>query len=326
MRGLESGGRSSPPFLYRAFNREQKNRTKEQLELLRTTREYFFELFRDRTGIVDSAPVFVPTKDDNRPYLKINIFDKDFVGLLDSGSNRSIVGRSGLDVIEMFELKVRPTSTKFVSTADGVRQTIEGIVDIPLRLDNSSKIIPFIVVPSLCHSFIFGSDFCKTFNIKINFEERVINVNSVSDEQQTRSDDHLLSFENLSEYQRERVETISEEFTELSRGTVKDSQSTRTNAKYYNLRRRDLEFHVGDKVWKRNKVLSNASKNFSGKLAPRYSLCTIAKKKSKLVYNLKNENGSNAGEWHIQDLKPYHGSTSDLSESDEEQREKNLET
>ncbi|KAG5892674.1 hypothetical protein JTB14_004871 [Gonioctena quinquepunctata] len=98
MRGLESGGRSSPPFL----NREQKNRTKDQLELLRTTREYFFELSRDRTEIVDSAPVFVPTKDDNRPYLKINIFDNDFVGLLDSGSNRSIVGGSGLDVIEVF--------------------------------------------------------------------------------------------------------------------------------------------------------------------------------------------------------------------------------
>ncbi|KAG5874963.1 hypothetical protein JTB14_016759 [Gonioctena quinquepunctata] len=88
----------------------------------------------------------------------------------------------------------------------------------------------------------------------------------------------------------------------------------------------DLEFHVGDKVWKRNKVLSNASKNFSSKLAPRYSLCTIAKKKSKLVHDLENENGSNAGEWHLQDLKPYHGSTSDLSESDEEQMEKNLKT
>lgn len=64
---------------------------------------------------------------------------------------------------------------------------------------------------------------------------------------------------------------------------------------------------------KKNIVLSNASKNFAQKLAPRYVLCTVHKKKSKLVYVLKNEDGSNAGQWHIQDLKPYNGS---LSESD----------
>ncbi|KAG5858234.1 hypothetical protein JTB14_005813 [Gonioctena quinquepunctata] len=165
-----------------------------------------------------------------RDRLRQFCFRCDFVGLLDSGSNRSIVGGSGSDVIQMFELKMRPTSTKFVSTADGVRQTIEGIVDIPLRLDNSSKIIPFIVVPSCCHSFIFGGDFCKTFNFKINFEEKVINVNSVSDEQETRSDDHFLSSENLSKYQRERVETISEEFIELSRGKL-----GRTNKLIYHI-------------------------------------------------------------------------------------------
>ena len=79
------------------------------------------------------------------------------------------------------------------------------------------------------------------------------------------------------------------------------------NSKSYNLRRRDLSFQVGDLVWRRNKVLSNAGINFSAKLAPRFILSSVRKKISNLVYVLVDENGTNAGRWHIKDLKPYQG-------------------
>ncbi|CAH1383307.1 unnamed protein product, partial [Tenebrio molitor] len=62
------------------------------------------------------------------------------------------------------------------------------------------------------------------------------------------------------------------------------------NERSYNLRKRDAEFFVGDKVWKRNKVLSSAAKDFAQKLAPRYVLCTITRKLSKLAYALEDEN------------------------------------
>ncbi|KAJ8965724.1 hypothetical protein NQ314_003947 [Rhamnusium bicolor] len=85
------------------------------------------------------------------------------------------------------------------------------------------------------------------------------------------------------------------------------------NAAVYNLRKRDLSFEIGDKVWRRNKVLSDAANKFAAKLAPKYVLSTVHKKISRLVYDLKNANGSPAGEWHIKDLKPYFGSNSDVS-------------
>lgn len=85
--------------------------------------------------------------------------------------------------------------------------------------------------------------------------------------------------------------------------------------KNYNLRKRDVEFFVGDKVWKKNFVLSSAPNDFSRKLEQRYILCTVRKKFSKLVYGLKNEDGSDAGRWHIKDLKPYQGSDPDLTDS-----------
>ena len=77
------------------------------------------------------------------------------------------------------------------------------------------------------------------------------------------------------------------------------------------MRRRDLSFQVGDLVWRRNKVLSNAGINFSAKLAPRFILSSVRKKISNLVYVLVDENGTNAGRWHIKDLKPYQGHTID---------------
>ncbi|KAF2905187.1 hypothetical protein ILUMI_00997 [Ignelater luminosus] len=85
------------------------------------------------------------------------------------------------------------------------------------------------------------------------------------------------------------------------------------NANNYNLRKRDIEFNIGDKVWKKNMVLSSAPNDFSKKLAPRYVLCTVKKKLSKLVYRLDYQDGSDAGEWHVKHLKPYYGSMSDLS-------------
>jgi hypothetical protein len=85
------------------------------------------------------------------------------------------------------------------------------------------------------------------------------------------------------------------------------------NAQSYNLRKRDVTFEAGDKVWRRNKVLSDAANKFTAKLAPKYVLCTVVKKISRVVYSLRNKDGTNAGEWHIKDLKEYFGSNSDVS-------------
>lgn len=87
------------------------------------------------------------------------------------------------------------------------------------------------------------------------------------------------------------------------------------NARTYNLRRRNYNFEVGMRVWRRNKVLSDASKKFSAKLAPKYVLRRVHQRVSGLCYNLENLDGSPDGKWHVKDLKPYFGSNSDVSVS-----------
>lgn len=75
------------------------------------------------------------------------------------------------------------------------------------------------------------------------------------------------------------------------------------NTSHYNIRRKPMEFNVGDVVMKRAYVLSDKDKYFSKKLAPKFIKCRILEKKSPLVYVLENMSGKNIGTWHIKDLK-----------------------
>lgn len=64
-------------------------------------------------------------------------------------------------------------------------------------------------------------------------------------------------------------------------------------------------------------MLSDAANDFTKKLASRYILCKVIRKKSKLVYELEKEDGSNAGIWHIEHLKSYYENISTDEESEE---------
>ncbi|KAJ8927063.1 hypothetical protein NQ314_020509 [Rhamnusium bicolor] len=81
-------------------------------------------------------------------------------------------------------------------------------------------------------------------------------------------------------------------------------RSYEQNAKQYNLRKRPLRFELGDTVWKRTHYLSDASKGFSGKLAPKYIPCRVTQVISPVVYELVDMYGQPLGRWHIKDLKP----------------------
>ena len=74
--------------------------------------------------------------------------------------------------------------------------------------------------------------------------------------------------------------------------------------KYYDKRRRDQKFYVGDKVRKKNRVLSNAAKGISAKFAPEYGrVYTIITKLGSDVYELADEKGIPDGKVHAKDLK-----------------------
>lgn len=83
------------------------------------------------------------------------------------------------------------------------------------------------------------------------------------------------------------------------------NQAYERNKRQYDLRKRPLRFKKGDFVWKRNPVLSNASKGFAKKLAPKYVKAKVAEVTGSVTYRLIDENSRNLGVWHVKDLKPY---------------------
>lgn len=118
-----------------------------------------------------TAPVFIDKNPDNRPYIKVRLLDNDIVALLDSGANASIIGSEGVNVIPLCKLRILPSVSKQIVTADGTRQKIIGTVDLPIFVNNKFRILKALVVPSVTHSFILGSDFCRKFNIRMDFKQ-----------------------------------------------------------------------------------------------------------------------------------------------------------
>lgn len=74
------------------------------------------------------------------------------------------------------------------------------------------------------------------------------------------------------------------------------------NKRHYDLRKRPLEYKVGQIVYKRNFAQSDASKHFTSKLAPRFVRCVITDKYSPLVYGLTDMHGKKLGKFHIKDI------------------------
>lgn len=79
-----------------------------------------------------------------------------------------------------------------------------------------------------------------------------------------------------------------------------------TQARHYNLRRRDWRCRLGDRVMKRGHILSSAGKAVAAKLAPKFDgPYTVIKVHSPVVYDLKAEDGKRLHRVHVKDLKPF---------------------
>lgn len=109
----------------------------------------------------------------------------------------------------------------------------------------------------------------------------------------------------------DRSSATSQEKTQALQKLFEDVQS-RLKAAYernktvYDLRRRDEQYFPNMLVWRKNYVLSDASKYFSAKLAPRYvGPYVVSKRLSPWTYELKDSSGKFSGVWHVKDLKSH---------------------
>lgn len=71
----------------------------------------------------------------------------------------------------------------------------------------------------------------------------------------------------------------------------------------YNLRSKSVKFNVGDIVFRRNFVLSDASKKFCAKLSPKFLKMRVRRSVGNNLYELEDLTGKKAGVYHAKDLK-----------------------
>lgn len=176
--------------------------------------------------LVETSALLINKSSDNRPYVSIKI-SQNIVALLDNGSTNSIIGSLGIKVMESLDIAINPPLVDHISTADGFKQKITCVIDLPVVVDNVCRIIKAFVVPSLPHSFILGSDFCGQFKLKVDFLQGtwrvqsgtsncLLNVFPTADKLCPSNSIQLFSLSELSDEDRARTEEVIKSFDNIS--------------------------------------------------------------------------------------------------------------
>ncbi|KAJ8912315.1 hypothetical protein NQ315_005919 [Exocentrus adspersus] len=99
-----------------------------------------------------------------------------------------------------------------------------------------------------------------------------------------------------------RNESFKKMFIDVRQGLETANQKS---CDRYNLRRRHVELLPNQLVWRKNYVLSDATKYFSQKLAPKHVGPFLVHKRISLwTYELRDLQGTAKGVWNLKDLKP----------------------
>lgn len=101
------------------------------------------------------------------------------------------------------------------------------------------------------------------------------------------------------------VDDVGEDQFTAIRDTVERNlaQAHAQSKQRYDLRSRPVQYAVGDTVWKRTFVLSDASKGFTAKLAPKFAKCTVKRKIGSSSYELLDMDGKSLGVFSAKDIK-----------------------
>lgn len=260
----------------------------------------------------------------SRPFLNVSILGSSCSGLLDSGSEISIVGSDASSLWSNQVTVYQPDRVDSIIAANGTRSPVTGFMFLPVTVNGRTETVKFYIIPGVTTRLIFGINFWQIFNIApdvLSLLGRRGTPDSVSP--QLSEVRYIHPFEDLSGEQRlaavygdssfslqelrfdsrsKFADKLGDLGAVFSRVGSRLQKSHGRSAFYYNRSRRDLEFEENDWVWRRTHQRSSADKFFAAKLAPKFERCRVVRKISRLVYLLEDASGRRS-ECHIKDLK-----------------------
>lgn len=155
-----------------------------------------------------------------RPYLKITIYEMNFRGLLDSGSEISIIGGDALKHFTNFATLHKSHDLDFITTANGSPSPVTGYIFLPVTVNGKTNIIKFYIIPGVTTELLLGMNFWKQFNIApdvlslLNNSEYIYSYKQVNAVVPTNK--FLHDLDSLSEHERRLVEEVIREFEDIS--------------------------------------------------------------------------------------------------------------
>lgn len=97
--------------------------------------------------------------------MKIKILENEFVGLLDSGAQSTVIGNNFKNFIDNNKFKSYPSNV-VIKTADGTAHGNVFTVEIPISYNNKTCILKTLFISSIAKSLILGIDFWEKFGIR----------------------------------------------------------------------------------------------------------------------------------------------------------------
>lgn len=150
---------------------------------------------------------------DNRPYLNVSIYGQDFLGLLDSGATRTIVGSVGWKRLQKY-CNLETEETPLCTVANGQSCKTIGYVQLPIRLQDRVRILKVLVVPTLSHTLILGIDFWKKMEVIPNLNTGQWSF--LSTDESNHSVSAIQDIETLGQDQRKDLdEMVQKAFSEM---------------------------------------------------------------------------------------------------------------
>lgn len=145
--------------------------------------------------------------------------------MLDSGSNRSIVGPAGIVMLEKLGYGIDRSQTSVIYTATATTGAVSGSMKVPCEFRDRIKVIEFLVCPTISHNFILGVDFWSAFEVQVQNVNGTWHCNSIEVSESEQRKQGLVEFEHLSPAEGEVANQTIEQF----RSRADDSQLGRTS-------------------------------------------------------------------------------------------------
>ena len=102
-------------------------------------------------------------------YFRIFIRNRPLLALVDSGSNRTILGADGIRIIRELNLITNRDRGTRIRTANGQVAEIKEEIDVSLALEGRHRVLSVCLLPNLAVSCIVGMDFLCRFGVSLDF-------------------------------------------------------------------------------------------------------------------------------------------------------------